>query len=123
MLETTHLRLEEESIDSVEAVRSHEGVLVGFSDEMAKKTAELESFLSERLYHHFRTRRMAEKAKRFVVAVFDEYQRAPEQLPPDFRRRLGSEETVRVIGDYVAGMTDRYCQEEYKMLFQPFERM
>lgn len=123
LLETTHLRLEEESIDSVEAVRSHEGVLVGFSDEMAKKTAELESFLSERLYHHFRTRRMAEKAKRFVVAVFDEYQRAPEQLPPDFRRRLGSEETVRVIGDYVAGMTDRYCQEEYKMLFQPFERM
>jgi dGTPase len=123
LLETTHARLEEKRIDSVKAVRSHQGVLVGFSDEMAQKTAELESFLSERLYHHYRTKRMAEKAKRFVITVFEEYRREPLQLPPDFTRRLGSDDTSRVICDYVAGMTDRYCQEEYKLLFQPFERM
>jgi len=27
----------------------------------------------------------------------------------------------RVVCDYVAGMTDRFCQKDYKRLFEPFE--
>jgi len=27
-----------------------------------------------------------------------------------------------VICDYIAGMTDRYAQDEYKRLFSPFEK-
>jgi dGTPase len=29
---------------------------------------------------------------------------------------------ARVICDYIAGMTDRYVLDEYKRLFEPFER-
>jgi dGTPase len=29
----------------------------------------------------------------------------------------------RVICDYIAGMTDRYALDEYKKLFEPYERV
>ena len=123
LLETTHDRLVGKNIDSVDAVRRQEELLVGFSSKMQRKTSELESFLSQRLYHHYRTLRMAEKAKRFIIGLFEEYRREPRQLPPDFYRRIDTEPKDRVISDYIAGMTDRFCQDEYKRIFHPFERM
>ena len=29
----------------------------------------------------------------------------------------------RIVADYIAGMTDRYALEEYKKLFDPYERV
>jgi dGTPase len=29
----------------------------------------------------------------------------------------------RIIADYLAGMTDRFALEEYKKLFDPYERV
>ena len=84
---------------------------------------EMDEFLGDRLYRHYRTLKMAEKAKRFITEIFEEYMRNPRQLPPRFQERLPGEGRERVICDYVAGMTDRYCQDEYKRLFHPFERV
>jgi dGTPase len=121
--QATHQRLTESRIAGVEAVRAHPELLVGFSPAMEARRRELESFLGERLYRHHRALKMAEKARRFVRAIFEEYLRQPRQLPPAFYARLEVEGTHRVICDYIAGMTDRYCQDEYKRLFHPFERM
>ncbi|MBN1441827.1 MAG: deoxyguanosinetriphosphate triphosphohydrolase [Planctomycetes bacterium] len=123
LVESTHRRLEAARIDSVERVRSHRGPLVGFSDEMQEMKRELQGFLLERLYHHYRTHRMAEKAKRFLRAMFDEYVRDPRQIPPHHQSRAEEEGVHRAVCDYLAGMTDRFCQEEYQRLFQPFERI
>jgi dGTPase len=123
LIETTRRRLEEHGIETVDAVRSHATKLVGFSDEMAALSREMERFLSARLYSHYRTLKMAEKAKRFIAEIFSEYMRNPRQLPPAFQERLEADGKARAIGDYIAGMTDRYCQDEYKRLFHPFERV
>ena len=123
LIESTHLRLEENGIDSLEKVREFPGLLVGFSDEMAAKTAELATFLGERLYRHYRTLKAAEKAKRFIARIFQEYRREPAQLPSGFASAVDGDGVDRVICDYLAGMTDRFCQDEYKRLFYPFERM
>jgi dGTPase len=123
LIESTAERLRRLRIDSVEKVRSHPTDLVGFSDGMRERISELEAFLLARLYRHFRIQKMAEKARRFVSAIFREYQRNPLQLPPAFQARIAEEGRDRVICDYIAGMTDRYCQDEYKRLFYPFERM
>jgi dGTPase len=67
---------------------------------------------------------MADKAKRFIGELFQHYVRHPEQLPKTTRSRIErGEEPHRVVCDYIAGMTDRYCLEEYKKLFDPFERV
>ncbi len=123
LIEATADRIEKAGIRSVDDVRIHTEDLVAFSSSMGALTAELAQFLREKLYRHYRILKMAEKAKRFVADIFREYQRNPAQLPPSFYARLEEEGRERVICDYIAGMTDRFCQDEYKRLFYPFERV
>jgi len=123
LIESTHRRLVEGRIEDIDAVRRHPTKLVGFSAEMSALKKEMESFLRENLYQHFRVLKMAEKARRFISEIFQEYLRNPRQLPPAFQFRMDSEGVARVICDYIAGMTDRYCQDEYKRFFHPFERV
>ena len=97
--------------------------MIGFSSELTQKREELRAFLKARLYRHYRVVRMSDKARRFLRALFDVYLARPEQLPPGSQKRLKSEGPHRVICDYLAGMTDRYAQDEYKKFFEPFERV
>ena len=117
-------RLQAHQIDSVKAVRGCSARLIGFSQPMLAIRKPLKAFLWNNLYHHYRVVRMADKAKRFLTELFEVYLRKPEQLPNTTRARLTrGEDPHRVVCDYVAGMTDRYCLEEYKKLFDPFERV
>jgi dGTPase len=99
---------------------------------MRRKKAELESFLMRELYEDYRVTRMTNKAKRFLCELFEEYTRDPDQLHPDDQQRIQQEiaggvgpakALYRVVCDYIAGMTDRFAQDEYKRMFVPFERV
>ena len=80
----------------------------------------LETFLHERVYQHHRVMRMAVKGSRFLRQLFEEYCLHPPQLPERYARRIGESSGERVVCDYLAGMTDRYAQDEYLRLFQPY---
>jgi dGTPase len=99
--------------------------LVEFSPDMTARVKELKSFLYDRMYTHHRVTRMTKKADRIMTALFQVYMEEPRQLPPHVTRRVAEEgETMpRVIADYIAGMTDRFALEEYKKLFDPYERV
>ena len=97
--------------------------LVGFSAELKSQRQALRDFLMKRLYRHYRVVRMSDKARRFLRALFQTYVQRPEQLPPGSQSRLKSEGVHRVVCDYIAGMTDRYAQDEYRKFFEPFERV
>jgi len=66
---------------------------------------------------------MSNKARRFVQELFQCYVSSPEQLPPTSQGRVKDEGVHRVVCDYIAGMTDRYAQNEYRRLFQPYEAL
>ncbi len=121
LLDHTLARLRQERIGSVEDVRAHPGELVGPGPEMLVLKAELEAFLRQRVYRHHRVQRMAVKGSRIVRALFDEFCREPGLLQERYRRRIQGDQPARVVCDYVAGMTDRYAQDEYLRLFQPYE--
>ncbi len=124
LVQATSERLAHSQVTSVEQVRGSSQRLVGFSDTMARRRAPLKALLWNQLYHHYRVARMADKAKRFIAELFHLYLRKPEQLPKTTRTRiLRGEGPPRVVCDYIAGMTDRYCLEEYKKLFDPLERV
>ncbi len=123
LVETTLQGLKENGISSVEDVRSHQGLLAALSPQMAARRAELKEFLYSKVYRHYRTMKMQEKAKRFIREIFTEYARDPRQLPPDYARQAGDDDLYQVITDYIAGMTDRFCQDEYRRLFHPYERI
>jgi len=111
-------------IESIADVRACRDRLIGFSAGMQELRKPLKAFLWTNLYHHYRVNRMADKAKRFITELFQVYLKKPEQLPNTTRSRIErGENPARVVCDYIAGMTDRYCLEEYRKLFDPFERV
>ncbi|TAM39612.1 deoxyguanosinetriphosphate triphosphohydrolase [bacterium] len=97
--------------------------IVDFSREVRALRKPLREFLMQRLYHHYRVMRMSIKAKRFIRELFREYLRAPAQLPSEVQLKIPKYGLRRVVCDYIAGMTDRYALDEYKKLFNPYEKV
>ncbi len=120
---TTRGNLHERRIDSLEAVRRQPRQLIAFSDEFQAKNSHLKVFLRKRLYRHYKVERMRVKAERFLTQLFESYLLHPSLLPQDYQEKCKVFGKERVICDYIAGMTDRYALEEYKRLFDPYERV
>ena len=121
---TVEERIEAAGIRSIDEVRRSPERIVGFSPALAEMNAELKAYLFDNLYRHTRVIRMGTKAERIIEDLFSTYVRQPEQMPTHFVRRVREGEVLqRVIADYIAGMTDRYCQDEYRKLFHPFENI
>jgi dGTPase len=138
LLEETGNRLAAASVRSVGDVRAAKGPLVGFTPEVRGLKSDLERFLRGRVYKHHRVLRMTANGKRILASLFAEYVRSPELLPEKHLRRWTGADAVagpppgwvtaartrldcleRVVGDYLAGMTDRFAQLEYRRLFLP----
>jgi dGTPase len=77
----------------------------------------------EKLYNHYRVVRMSNKAKRFIEQLFRVYIDKPQALPMHIQKRISIDGAKRAICDYIAGMTDRYALDEYKKLFDPYEKV
>ncbi len=120
LLEQSRQNLRTERIRSVTDVRAAPRLLVTAGSEVSRLKAELEGFLFENLYRHYRVMRMAHKGQRLVQLLFEEFCRHPEQLPTRYARRAAAGQRERTVCDYLAGMTDRYAQDEYLRLFQPY---
>jgi dGTPase len=97
--------------------------IVSFSKEMSLLRRPLREFLMEKLYHHYRVMRMSNKAKHFIEELFNLYVQKPESLPSHIQTRIPKDGKRRAVCDYVAGMTDRYALDEYKKLFDPYEKV
>jgi len=92
---------------------------ISLSEGMDARLREMEAFLFEQLYRHNLLVRMDTKARRIIHAVFAEYVREPALMPARFARRIPEIGLHRVVADYVAGMTDRFCLAEHSRLFDP----
>jgi dGTPase len=97
--------------------------LVSFSPELTRKNRELKLFLMENLYRHFKVERMRVKAERYLTQLFETYMKHPTLLPRKYQQKMEVSGRERVICDYIAGMTDRFALDEYKRLFEPYERV
>ncbi len=120
LLEDTRQRLQRQQIRTVADVRRAPELLVGPGPEVRALKAELEEFLHQRVYRNHRVMRMAVKGRRFLEALFEEFCRAPEQLPERYAQRAQAGSREQTVCDYLAGMTDRYAQDEYLRLFEPY---
>lgn len=110
-------RLNAAGVADVQAVRRHPADLIAFSDAMRAAVAELQALLLNSLYRDHRVVRMDFRAGGLVRDVFRAYLAEPRLLPQRFSRRLAEQGAHRVVCDYIAGMTDRYCEQEHRRLF------
>jgi dGTPase len=123
LIEHTQSVLERMKIKTTDDVQQCKERLVSFSPGLAKKKQELQEFLQDNVYNHYRVARMADKARRFVEDLFKVFIKNPMQLPPEYQRWIEKEGLYQGVCDYIAGMTDRFAQDEYLKLFYPYERV
>ena len=112
----TRRRIEATAIATVDDVRRSPAALVSLPETVHLKLAEFESFLRDRVYHHERLVQMDRQAGRTITAVFNAFAGNPDALPPRFTARIPEAGLHQVVCDYVAGMTDRFCQAEHDRL-------
>lgn len=124
LITTAEERLSAHRIQSAADIRAFGRPFLGFGPATEEKRQELKAFLMENLYRHYRVVRMGVKAKKVMTELFYTYMAEPTQLPPHIleRQRCG-EPLPRVVADYIAGMTDRFALEEYRKLFDPWEKV
>ncbi len=124
LIESTEARIVARGVRDLDDVRAVHPRLVEFSPSMAARVQELKDLLFESLYNHYRVKRMAVKADRIMSGLFETYMAEPRQMPPQVYRRITEEEDLpRVLADHIAGMTDRFALDEYKKLFDPYEKV
>jgi dGTPase len=105
---------------SVDDVRNHGEVLIAFPPAAAQAEAEIKAFLKLRMYRHPRVMRVMGEAEQVLFDLFARYQRQPGDLPAEWLPGHGGEtETGRArrIGNFIAGMTDRFALTEHQRLF------
>lgn len=123
LIRETENTLKRLKLKSALEVKKIDKKIVSFSKDMLKLRMPLRYFLMEKLYHHYRVIRMSNKAKRFIKELFKIYIEQPQQLPIHIQKRIKVDGVQRVVCDYIAGMTDRYALDEYKKLFDPYEKV
>lgn len=79
----------------------------------------LAELLRQRVYRDEGVRRRDRRAGRMLTAVFNAFVGDPAMLPERFRRQIDEFGIHRVVADYVAGMTDRFCRQQYRRLARP----
>lgn len=94
-----------------DASRCSNQPVVRFTEPVESSLSELESFLSQRVYRHPEVVRSDDEGRDAISRLFDAFLREPKHLPPRFSARISEQGAHRVICDYIAGMTDRFCRD------------
>jgi dGTPase len=114
-------RLELAQPTSVDDVRNHGEVLIAFPAAAEQAEAEIKAFLKLRMYRHPRVMRVMGEAEQILFDLFARYQTKPADLPAEWLPHGGESETeterARRIGNFIAGMTDRFALTEHQRLF------
>ncbi|MEM6623376.1 MAG: deoxyguanosinetriphosphate triphosphohydrolase [Pseudomonadota bacterium] len=126
LLQSSKSRLTRSGAGTMGELQALDHPVVVFSGQMTADVAEIKRFLFARMYRHYRVKRMRQKAVRVVRELFEIFMADPSILPGDWSgvalAAAGESGRARVIGDYIAGMTDRFALQEHRVLTDPMAR-
>jgi dGTPase len=112
----TARRLEKHKPENTTQIRSAPVKLFGLSEQGKKQLIELEKFLHESVYEHPQVLQAQKRARAELNFLFNLYLKDPTRLPQRYQQRLDEQGRERVICDYLAGMTDRFCHNLYEQM-------
>jgi dGTPase len=116
LIENTKTRIVQSGVASLEDVRRYPERLVAFSPEVERERREAKAFLYKTLYESKPLSPEKVKAEKVVTETFDFLVANPAALPSSYQEKVEHEKLVRVVCDYIAGMTDHYVQEVWKKI-------
>ncbi len=108
-----------EGLATIDDLRTAGRALATFSPAMGARERRLKRFMYDRLYFHPEQLATAERAREVVAKLYAAYAADPAALPAAWRASLPAEQPARArhIGDFVAGMTDRFAIDQYARIF------
>jgi dGTPase len=99
---------------------SAEADVIALSDEVRGALNALTEFLAEHVYQGPANRAEVRKAQRLVQDLYAYFLDHPDEVSSEYRGLIASgEPRPRVIGDFLAGMTDRYAIRSAENLLIP----
>ena len=117
----TTLRLQQAQPGNADEVRRQDRAMVAFPAQVTEAESGIKAFLKRGMYRHERVMRVMRDAEQIVSDLFARYQNHPADLPAEWMPpRDGHEnetERARRIGNFIAGMTDRFAITEHQRLF------
>lgn len=119
VLAETQRRVELANVQTIDDVRQAEMPLAGFSAELAAEERELKRFLYARLYNLPELKPVRAEAERVVSGLAAAYRNDKALLPQHWQLEGEEQEQLRTIGDFVAGMTDRFAIARHEELIGP----
>ena len=115
LLENCLQRLDDFDFRSVdEALESP--FLVEPDDQLAQMKSELETFLHQNVYRHEKLILIRKKAQSRLKEMFEAYRKNPELFPDKYQERAVRIGLDRMAIEYIAGMTDRFCDDQYRCI-------
>ncbi|QPQ56278.1 deoxyguanosinetriphosphate triphosphohydrolase [Allosphingosinicella flava] len=122
VLVETRRRVAEAGVSSADGVRQAGRQLGGFSEAMAERERALKTFLYARIYRSPPILAVQDTAKGVLARLFAVYRDNPSLLPPEWAADTSDRtRCIRRIGDFIAGMTDRYAISRHEELIGPVE--
>ncbi len=94
------------------------GLRLRMSLGLEEEKAELERFLFDSVYRHPKLIEMRQRAATRVKQMFLLLSAYPDRLPHRFQQIAAQRGLETGVGFYIAGMTDRFCDEQYVRLVE-----
>ena len=85
--------------------------------ELAEQKKELETFLYARVYRHEKLVAVRQEAQHRLKQMFARYVERPELFPEKYQVRAREVGPRRMAVEYLAGMTDHFCEQTWETLF------
>jgi len=92
------------------------GFWAGPSPLIQQSKRELEAYLYQHVYRHPRLIGVRRCAQDRLSQLFEFFCDHLQRLPPKFARRIDRVGRQRAVVEYLAGMTDRYCERQCRDL-------
>ena len=121
VLAETRRRVAEAGVATVDEVRGAGRALVGFSTALAEEDRALKTLLYDRLYNSPALVPVRLEAQRVVANLAAAYRADPKLLPEAWQTETDDTRQLRSIGDFIAGMTDRFAIARHEELVGPVE--
>ena len=121
VLAETRRRVAEAGVETIDDVRSAGRQLAGFSPDLDRQERDLKQFLYDRLYSSAHLEDIRREAQRVVAGLFAAYRDDPSLLPEVWRSGGDEVQHLRTIGDFIAGMTDRFAVARHRELVGPVD--
>ena len=109
-------RISATKIKSPEAVAAAGRTIVGQTAPFAAADRDIKAFLFARMYRHPDVKKVREQADSIVRRLFEAFMGDPAAMPGEWAAKA-DQGRARAVGDYIAGMTDRFAIAEHARIF------